>query len=132
MAEANEKVQGLINSIKELNVMELSALVKALETEFGVTAAAPMMVAGAAPAGGAAAPAAEAEEKTEFTVNLTEIGANKIAVIKVVREVTNLGLKESKDLVEGAPKAVKENVSKQEAQTVKEKLEAAGAKAEVK
>jgi len=132
MAEANEKVQGLINSIKELNVMELSTLVKALETEFGVTAAAPMMVAGAAPAAGAAAPAAEAEEKTEFTVNLTEIGANKIAVIKVVREVTNLGLKESKDLVEGAPKAVKENVSKQEAQTVKEKLEAAGAKAEVK
>ena len=133
MAEANEKVQGLINSIKELNVMELSALVKALETEFGVTAAAPMMVAGAAPAAGGAAPAAaEAEEKTEFTVKLTEIGANKIAVIKVVREVTNLGLKESKDLVEGAPKAVKENVNKQEAQTIKEKLEAAGAKAEVK
>ncbi len=133
MAEANEKVQGLINSIKELNVMELSALVKALETEFGVTAAAPMMVAGAAPAAGGAAPAAaEAEEKTEFTVNLTEVGANKIAVIKVVREVTNLGLKESKDLVEGAPKAVKENVNKQEAQTIKEKLEAAGAKAEVK
>jgi len=133
MAEVSEKVQGLIENIKELNIMELSSLVKALETEFGVTAAAPMMVAGAVPAGGAAAPAAaEVEEQTEFTVNLTSFGANKIAVIKVVREVTNLGLKESKDLVEGAPKAVKENVSKEEAQSIKEKLEAAGATVAVK
>jgi large subunit ribosomal protein L7/L12 len=130
MAES-EKVQGIINTIKELNVLELSQLVKALETEFGVTAAAPMAVA-AAPAAGAAAPAAEAEEKTEFTVTLKSFGANKINVIKAIREVTNLGLKESKDLVEGAPKPVKENVNKQEAATIKEKLEAAGATVEVK
>jgi len=127
----NAKVQELIASIKNLNVMELSELVKALETEFGVSAAAPMMVAGAAPAAGAAAPAAEAEEKTEFTVILKAIGENKINVIKAVREVTNLGLKESKDLVEGAPKAVKENVSKAEAATIKDKLTAAGATAEI-
>ena len=130
MAES-EKVQGIINTIKELNVLELSQLVKALETEFGVTAAAPMAVA-AAPAAGAAAPAAEVEEKSEFTVILKTIGANKINVIKAIREVTNLGLKESKDLVEGAPKTVKENVNKQEAACIKEKLEAAGATVEVK
>ncbi|MFY9813323.1 MAG: 50S ribosomal protein L7/L12 [Dehalococcoidales bacterium] len=130
MAES-EKVQGIINTIKELNVLELSQLVKALETEFGVTAAAPMAVA-AAPAAGAAAPAAEVEEKSEFTVILKTIGANKINVIKAIREVTNLGLKESKDLVEGAPKTVKENVNKQEAASIKEKLEAAGATVEVK
>ncbi|MDD5289072.1 MAG: 50S ribosomal protein L7/L12 [Dehalococcoidales bacterium] len=129
MAE-NEKVQGIINTIKELNVLELSQLVKALETEFGVTAAAPVAVA-AAPAG-AAAPAAEVEEKSEFTVILKSFGANKINVIKAIREVTNLGLKESKDLVEGAPKSVKENINKQEAATIKEKLEAAGATVEVK
>ena len=123
MAES-EKVQGIINTIKELNVLELSQLVKALETEFGVTAAAPMAVA--------AAPAAEVEEKSEFTVILKTIGANKINVIKAIREVTNLGLKESKDLVEGAPKTVKENVNKQEAASIKEKLEAAGATVEVK
>jgi len=128
----NAKVQELIASIKTLNVMELSELVKALETEFGVSAAAPMMVAGAAPAAGAAAPAAEAEEKTEFTVILKTIGENKINVIKAVREVTNLGLKESKDLVEGAPKSVKENVSKAEAATIKDKLTAAGATVEIK
>jgi len=128
----NAKVQELIASIKTLNVMELSELVKALETEFGVSAAAPMMVAGAAPAAGAAAPAAEAEEKTEFTVILKTIGENKINVIKAVREVTNLGLKESKDLVEGAPKSVKENVSKAEAATIKHKLTAAGATVEIK
>ncbi len=127
----SEKVQGIINTIKELNVLELSQLVKALETEFGVTAAAPVAVA-AAPAAGAAAPAAEVEEKSEFTVILKTIGANKINVIKAIREVTNLGLKESKDLVEGAPKTVKENVNKQEAASVKEKLEAAGATVEVK
>jgi large subunit ribosomal protein L7/L12 len=130
MAES-EKVQGIINTIKELNVLELSQLVKALETEFGVTDAAPMAVA-AAPAAGAAAPAAEVEEKSEFTVILKTIGANKINVIKAIREVTNLGLKESKDLVEGAPKTVKENVNKQEAASIKEKLEAAGATVEVK
>jgi large subunit ribosomal protein L7/L12 len=130
MAEENTKVQGIIETIKGLNVLELSQLVKALETEFGVTAMAPMVAAGAGPA--AAAPAAEVEEKTEFTVILTSFGANKIAVIKAVREVTNLGLKESKDLVEGAPKAVKENINKAEATSIKEKLEAAGGKAEVK
>ena len=127
----NEKVQGIINTIKELNVLELSQLVKALETEFGVTAAAPMAVA-AAPAAGAAAPAAEVEEKSEFTVILKSFGANKINVIKAIREVTNLGLKESKDMVEGAPKTVKENINKQEAASIKEKLEAAGATVEVK
>jgi large subunit ribosomal protein L7/L12 len=128
---SDEKVQGIIESIKVLNVLELSQLVKALETEFGVTAAAPMAMA-AAPAAGAAAPAAEVEEKSEFTVILKTIGANKINVIKAIREVTNLGLKESKDLVEGAPKTVKENINKQEAATIKEKLEAAGATVEVK
>jgi large subunit ribosomal protein L7/L12 len=129
MAES-EKVQGIIDAVKTLNVLELSQLVKALETEFGVTAAAPVAVA-VAGAATAAAPA-EVEEKSEFSVILKSFGANKIAVIKVVRELTNLGLKESKDLVEGAPKAVKENVNKQEAATIKEKLEAAGATAEIK
>jgi len=127
----NAKVQELINSIKTLNVMELSELVKALETEFGVSAAAPMMVAGASSAAGAA-PVAEVEEKTEFTVILKAFGENKINVIKAVREVTNLGLKESKDMVEGAPKAVKENISKTEANTIKDKLTAAGATVEIK
>ncbi|MBN1644030.1 MAG: 50S ribosomal protein L7/L12 [Dehalococcoidales bacterium] len=131
MAESN-KVEGIINSIKELNVLELSQLVKALETEFGVTAAAPVAVAAAPAAGAAAAPAAEAEEKSEFTVILKSFGDNKINVIKAIREVTNLGLKESKDLVEGAPKPVKENVNKQEAATIKEKLTAAGATVEIK
>ena len=131
MAES-EKVQGIINTIKELNVLELSQLVKALETEFGVTAAAPMAMAATPATGAAAAPAAEVEEKSEFTVILKSFGANKINVIKAIREVTNLGLKESKDLVEGAPKSVKENVNKQEAATIKEKLEAAGATVEVK
>jgi large subunit ribosomal protein L7/L12 len=131
MAES-EKVQGIINTIKELNVLELSQLVKALETEFGVTAAAPMAMAAAPAAGAAAAPAAEVEEKSEFTVILKSFGANKINVIKAIREVTNLGLKESKDMVEGAPKTVKENVNKQEAASIKEKLEAAGATVEVK
>ena len=126
---AEEKVQGIIETIKGLNVLELSQLVKALETEFGVTAMAPVAAAGAAPVA-AAAPAVE--EQTEFSVILTGIGANKIAVIKAVREVTNLGLKESKDLVEGAPKTVKEKVSKQEATSIKEKLVAAGATADVK
>jgi len=129
MAE-NEKVQAIIDSVKALNVLELSQLVKALEAEFGVTAAAPVTVA--AVGAPAAAPAAEVEEQTDFTVILKSFGANKINVIKAIREITNLGLKESKDLVEGAPKAVKENANKAEAQSIKEKLEAAGATVEVK
>jgi large subunit ribosomal protein L7/L12 len=112
-----------------MSVLDLAELVKTLETEFGVSAAAPVAVAAAA-APAEAAPAAE--EKTEFTVVLNTIGANKINVIKAVRELTSLGLKESKDLVESAPKAVKENVSKEEAATAKQKLEAAGATVEVK
>lgn len=124
---ATEKVTNLVNEVKALTVLELSELVKALEEEFGVSAAAPVaMMAGPA----AAAPAEE--EKTEFTPTLTEIGGNKIAVIKAVREVTGLGLKEAKELVDGAPKAIKENVSKEEADTIKEKVEAAGAKVELK
>jgi large subunit ribosomal protein L7/L12 len=120
----------LISVIKDMTVLELSDLVKALEKEFGVSAAAPMAVAAVAGAPSAAAPAAE--EQTEFTVMLKEVGANKIQVIKTVREVTGLGLKESKDLVEGAPKPVKEGVSKEEAATIKQKMEASGATVEVK
>ena len=125
---ATEKVTNLVEEVKGLTVLELSELVKALEEEFGVSAAAPVaMMAG--PAAGAAA--AE-EEKTEFTPVLAEVGANKIAVIKVVREITGLGLKEAKELVDGAPKPVKENVSKDEADSIKAKLEEAGAKVEIK
>jgi large subunit ribosomal protein L7/L12 len=124
-------VDEIIEAVKSMTVLELSQLVKALEEEFGVTAAAPVAVA-AAPAAGAAEAAAPDEEQTEFTVTLKEIGANKINVIKAVRELTSLGLKESKDLVEGAPSPVKEGVSKEEAAQAKEKLEAAGATAEVK
>ena len=112
-----------------MTVLELSQLVKALETEFGVTAAAPVVAATPGPA--EAAPAA-AEEQTEFSVILKEIGANKISVIKAVRELTTLGLKESKDLVESAPKPVRDGVTKEEAAAMKEKLEAAGATAEIK
>ena len=126
---ASEKVQQVLDIVKGMTMLEAAELVKAFEAEFGVSAAAPVAVAAAAPAGEAAAPA---EEKTEFTVILKEIGANKINVIKAVRELTNLGLKESKDLVEAAPKAVKENVSKDDAAAAKTKLEAAGAKVEVK
>jgi large subunit ribosomal protein L7/L12 len=120
----------VVEFIKGISVLELSQLVKTLEQELGVSAAAaaPVVVAGGAAAG--AAPAAE--EKTEFTVVLTEVGGNKINVIKVVREVTSLGLKEAKDLVEGAPKPVKEAVSKDEAATIKKKFEEVGAKVEVK
>ena len=114
----------LIGVIKNMTVLDLSELVKALEDEFGVSAAAPMAVAAAAPAAEAAP---EAEEQTEFTVILKDIGANKINVIKAVRELTSLGLKESKDLVESAPTAVKEGVTKEESATIKEKIEAAGA-----
>ncbi|MDD5399360.1 MAG: 50S ribosomal protein L7/L12 [Dehalococcoidia bacterium] len=123
----------IVTMIKGMTVLELSELVKALEEEFGVSAAVPMAMA-AGPAGGAAAggAAAASEEQTEFTVILKEIGENKIAVIKAVREVTTLGLKEAKDLVEGAPKPVKEGVNKDEAASIKKKLEESGAKVEVK
>ncbi len=127
--ETKADVASIIETIKTMTVLDLSQLVKALEEEFGVSAAAPMMAA--APAGTAAeAPAAE-EEKTEFNVILKEAGSNRIAVIKAVRELSSLGLKESKDLVESAPKPVKEGVGKEEATAAKEKLEAAGATAEI-
>lgn len=122
---ANEKIAALIEEVKGLTVLELSELVHALEEEFGVSAAAM-----AAPAAAAAAPAAE--EKTEFDVVLAEIGAEKIKVIKVVREITGLGLAEAKALVEAAPKAVKEAVSKDEAEELKKKIEEVGAKVELK
>ncbi|MBR3870858.1 MAG: 50S ribosomal protein L7/L12 [Clostridia bacterium] len=123
----SEKIEKFVEEVKTLSVLELSELVKALEEEFGVSAAA-AVVAAAPAAGGAAA----AEEKTEFTVALAEAGANKIAVIKAVREITGLGLKEAKDLVDGAPSTVKENVAKEEAEAMKAKLEEAGAKVELK
>jgi large subunit ribosomal protein L7/L12 len=125
---ANEKITKFIEEVKALTVMELSDLVKALEEEFGVSVAA---MASAAPAAGAAA-AAPVEEQTEFTVVLKGPGANKINVIKAVRELTGLGLKEAKDLVDSAPKNVKENVSKEDANTVATKLKDAGADVEVK
>jgi len=128
---AESKVEQALAIIEGMTVMELAEMVKAMEAKFGISAAAPVAVA-AAPAAAAAAPAAAGEEKTEFTVILKEIGANKINVIKAVRELTSLGLKESKELVEGAPKPVKENVSKEDADAAKAKLEAAGAKVEVK
>jgi len=129
MAEVNQ--QQVIEYIKGISVMELSALVKALESELGVSAAAAMPMA--MPMAGGAAPAAAAvEEQTEFTVTLTDVGGNKINVIKVVREVTSLGLKEAKDLVEGAPKPIKEGVTKDEAASIKKKFEDAGAKVEIK
>jgi large subunit ribosomal protein L7/L12 len=129
-AKKSSAVEEVLTIVKGMNVLELSELVKAFETEFGVSAAAPIAMAAAAAPSAEAAPAAE--EKTEFTVILKEIGANKINVIKAVRELTSLGLKESKDLVEAAPKAVKENVSKEEAATAKQKLEDAGATVDVK
>jgi large subunit ribosomal protein L7/L12 len=130
------KVDQAFDIIKEMTVIELRDLNKMIEEEFGVSAAPPMAFAPAAMAaapgaGGAAAPAAEAEEKTEFTVMLKDVGANKINVIKAVREVTTLGLKEAKDLVESAPVAVKEDVGKDDAETAKKKLEEAGAAVEL-
>lgn len=122
----------IISAIKNMTVLELAELVKALEEEFGVSAAPVAMAAPAAPGAAPAAPPPEVEEKAEFNLILKEIGANKINVIKVVREVTTLGLKEAKELVESAPKAVKEGISKEEANSIKEKLEAAGATVEVK
>lgn len=124
----SDKIQTIIDTVKELSVIELSDLVKAFEEEFGVSAAAPAAVA----AVGGAAPAAAAEEQTEFDVILSAVGGNKIAVIKVVREVTGLGLKEAKEVVDNAPKAVKEKVEKAEADEIKKKLEEAGASVEVK
>ena len=130
MAELNQ--QQVVDYIKGISVLELSQLVKALEAELGVSAAAAMPMAmpagGGAAAGGAAAPA---EEKTEFTATLTEVGSNKINVIKVVREVTSLGLKEAKDLVEGAPQTIKEGVTKDEAAKIQKVFEEAGAKVKV-
>ena len=124
--------QQVVDYIKNISVMELSQLVKTLEAELGVSAAAamPMMAMPMAGAGGGAA--AAAEEQTEFTAMLTDVGANKINVIKVVREVTSLGLKEAKDLVESAPKPIKEGVTKEEAEAIKKKFEEAGAKVEIK
>jgi large subunit ribosomal protein L7/L12 len=130
MAEVTQ--QQVVDYIKGISVLELSQLVKTLEAELGVSAAAAMPMAmpmGGMPGGAGAAPV---EEKTEFTVSLTEVGANKINVIKVVREVTSLGLKEAKDLVESAPKPIKEGISKDEAATIKKKFEEVGAKVEVK
>jgi large subunit ribosomal protein L7/L12 len=131
MAEVTQ--QQVVDYIKGISVLELSQLVKTLESELGVSAAAAVAVAapgaGGGAGGGAAAPA---EEKTDFTVTLTEVGGNKINVIKVVREITSLGLKEAKDLVEGAPKPIKEGVNKDEAATIKKKFEEVGAKVEVK
>ena len=128
MAEVTQ--QQVVEYIKAISVLELSQLVKTLESELGVSAAAAMPMA--MPGGGGAAAAAPVEEKTDFTVTLTEVGGNKINVIKVVREITALGLKEAKDLVEGAPKAIKEGVNKDEAAAIKKKFEEVGAKVEVK
>ena len=123
------KMAEFVDWIEKISVLELSQLVKALEARLGVSAAAPVAVAAAPAAGGAAA---AAEEKTEFTVELTDAGAQKIGVIKEVRAITGLGLKEAKDLVEGAPKPVKENVAKDEAEKIQKQLEAAGAKVTIK
>ncbi len=122
----SEKITAIIDAVKEMTVLELNELVKAIEEEFGVSAAAPVAVVGGA------APAAAAEEKTEFDVILAEVGAEKIKVIKVVREITGLGLGDAKALVDGAPKAVKEGASKEEAEEIKGKLEEVGAKVELK
>ncbi len=124
----SEKITAMIEEIKALTVLELSDLVKAIEEEFGVSAAAPVAVVGGAVAGGAAA----AEEKSEFDVVLADAGAEKIKVIKVVREITGLGLKEAKEMVDGAPKTLKEAVAKEEAEDYKAKLEEVGAKVELK
>ena len=129
MAELNQ--QQVVDYIKGISVLELSQLVKALETELGVSAAAAMPMAMPGGGGGGAA-AAPVEEKTDFTATLTEVGTNKINVIKVVREVTSLGLKEAKDLVEGAPKAIKEGIPKDEATAIQKKFAEVGAKVEIK
>jgi large subunit ribosomal protein L7/L12 len=130
----SERVERIVEEVKNLTLLEAAELVKRLEEVLGVSAAAaaPVVVAGAGAAGGAAAGAAPVEEQTEFSVVLTAVGANKINVIKAVREVTSLGLKEAKDLVDGAPKPIKEGVSKEEAESIKKKFTEAGATVEVK
>ncbi len=125
----SKDAQAILDSVKKLSVLELADLVKAMEEEFGVSAAAPVAVAGAAPAAGGGD--AGGEEKSEFNVELKEGGSQKIAVIKVVREVTGLGLKEAKDMVDGAPKVIKENVPKEEAEKIQKQLEEAGATVEL-
>ena len=125
---ANEKITAIVEEIKSLTILELNELVKAVEEEFGVSAAAPVAVAGAA----APATAAAVEEKTEFDVILTGFGDKKLGVIKVIREITGLGLKEAKDMVEGCPKAVKEGISKEDAEKIKAQLVEAGATVEIK
>ena len=125
---ANEKITAIVEEIKSLTILELNELVKAVEEEFGVSAAAPVAVAGA----GAAAAAAPVEEKTEFDVILTGFGDKKLGVIKVIREITGLGLKEAKDLVEGCPKPVKEGISKEDAEKIKAQLVEAGATVDIK
>jgi large subunit ribosomal protein L7/L12 len=132
MATKTMSQDDILEAISSMTVLELSDLVKAVEDKFGVTAAAPMAVAAAPAAGEAAGASAAAEEQTEFDAVLTEVGANKILVIKAVRELTGLGLKEAKDLVDAAPKPVKEGVTKEEAEQVKDKLSEAGATVEVK
>lgn len=127
MAATKEEI---LDAISSMTVLEIVDLVKMMEDKFGVTAAAPVAVAAAAP--GAGAPAAAAEEKTEFTVTMTSFGANKVGVIKVIREITGLGLKEAKDMVEAVPAVVKDGVSKADADGIKKKLEEAGAAAEIK
>ena len=127
MAATKEEI---LDAISSMTVLEIVDLVKMMEDKFGVTAAAPVAVAAAAP--GAGAPAAAAEEKTEFTVTMTSFGANKVGVIKVIRELTGLGLKEAKDMVEAVPAVVKDGVSKADADGIKKKLEEAGAAAEIK
>jgi len=122
-------IQKIVDEIKGATVLEINELVKACEEEFGVSAAAPVMMAGAA---GAGAGAAEVEEQTEFTVELTEIGAEKVKVIKVVREITGLGLKEAKDLVDGAPSIIKDGIEKPEAEAIAKQIEEAGGKATLK
>jgi large subunit ribosomal protein L7/L12 len=122
--------EDILNAISNMTVMEIVDLVKMMEDKFGVTAAAPVAIA--APGAGAAAAAPAVEEKTEFNVTMTSFGANKVGVIKVIREITGLGLKEAKDLVEGVPSSVKEGVSKADADAIKKKLEEAGAAAEIK
>lgn len=130
--DLSKKAEEILKSIESLTVLELSGLVSALEEKFGIQAQAPVVASAGAFAQAQGDPAAAAEEKTTFGVILSKVGSNKIQVIKVVRELTNLGLKEAKDLVEGAPKPVKEGVSKEEAQTIKKKLEETGATVELK
>lgn len=127
-----DKVQSIIEEIKTLSLLEASQLVKGLEEAFGVSAAAATVAVAAGPAAGGGAAAAPVEEKTEFNVILTAVGGNKIGVIKAVREITSLGLKEAKDLVEGAPKPIKEGVNKDEAENIKKKFTEAGATVEIK